>query len=144
MPREPLKETTLFKGKIYLKGETGYGEDLAQSLAEKAAVPIQSDNVFFVAPDEEEKQNKVASEPVVSVEPEPPVAPTTVRPFQIAEGGEQFALPEDFPNIKLFIDSGYTTVNDVMKLTSLTDVDGIGEAKAREVNEWIMANVVLV
>lgn len=146
----------MYKGIIYLEGETEYPDELIASLERKKAsvkvinpFPIFNANSSVGLP-------ALVHNPSVLVTPKPGVMvdlhadqnPKTAIP---QDGGlppvpqEPFktpsALPAALPFKEQFETAGYTTMASIMAIPALTDVPGIDADEANQVAAWIHANV---
>ena len=49
-------------------------------------------------------------------------------------------LPEDMPGASDFMEAGIETVDEVAELEDPTEIDGIGDATAKDLAEWFKEN----
>lgn len=54
-----------------------------------------------------------------------------------AEEAESEGLPDDFPHAPYFKKAGYTTVEEVRAIEDKTEIDGISENRANDVEEYL-------
>jgi len=129
--QKPLTEDTVFEGIIYLKGETEYPKSLEESLAQKTVVVAPASPIFTggsAVPN--------STTPTEDDEDESGNTPVQNTDDSIITG----ELPSDLPSRELFIASGYTTVDAIANLKSITEVDGIDGDAAKQVQNWFKNN----
>lgn len=149
MPNIPLLQDTLWGGRIYLKGETMYPDEMATDMAKKVVPQAVSSPIF-------RSSELQPTAPAVPPVPGSPVGESSVPAVPTAntelinritidpnwqDDMESHELPADFPYREIFVEAGYDSIELVNNLNNYTEVDGIGPARSMEVAEWMSANI---
>lgn len=156
MPNEPLDQTYVFEGSIYLPGVTDYPDQLAENIAAKKLAAAKSpfkllspvvglpEPVAAVEVNEDEDLDVVTSEVPDSTPEVPPVTPPVPVSDHEQTGLTRTPLPDDFPALRELNDAGISDIEGVLAIqATLTSVAGIGPARAAEISAWLEQNITL-
>ena len=164
MPINPvLTESYIFEGQIFLPGLTNYPDGLAKAIEAKSKQPAVQDSVFYTPPTSSQLESVTPvglavelpddfgdeDDVVLPVQQQAP-QPEDDEAAAAAAAANQPAQPDPnlvdsrIPFFQELIDGGVTTIQELYeKKGNLTDISGIGQARAAEINKWIDENVVV-
>ena len=142
--RIALDQTYVWKGKIYIKGETQYPKGLEECMFDSQKRKLEKSKHTEIIHHHSHLSDTDRAELEVDGKEDTKVIKDEAQPKSKSEPkSKETELPDDFPHRIKLVDAGVTTVEAVaarLKDETLTDLENITTSRASKISEYVAAN----